>query len=93
MGLRVSADASRDAARDPRDRGVLALRELIQADRVTEHDRILVATSGHSAPDCAVEVIRIGHGDHPVLWIRLPDGRTSVYVPNRTVVRVAHPEG
>ena len=75
------------------DGGVLALRELIQAESVAPHDRILVATSGHSAPDCAVEVIRSTGGDHPVLWIRLPDGRTSVYVPNRTVVRIADPEG
>ena len=65
--------------------------ELIQPDRVSPHDRILVATSGHSGgtPDCAVEVIRVGSDGRPVLWIRLPDGRTSVYVPGRAVHRIA----
>jgi len=70
------------------------LRELTQADRVAPHDRILVATSGHSGgcPDSAVEVIDVTDAGRPVLWIRLPDGRTSVYVPGRTVVRIAHGE-
>lgn len=71
----------------------MAVRELIQVESVAPHDRILVATSGHSAPDCPVEVIRIRRGDHPVMWIRLPDGRTSIYVPSRLVFRLADTEG
>ena len=69
--------------------------EVIQADRVRSHDRILVATSGHSGalPDCPAEVLRVVGRDRPVLWIRLPDGRTSVYVPGRFVERVAPGDG
>jgi hypothetical protein len=76
-------------------RGTVRRRELIEAERVSPHDRILVATSGHSGglPDCAVEVIRVSGPGRPVLWIRLPDGRTSVYVPGRTVHRLAESEG
>jgi hypothetical protein len=74
--------------------GAVTSHELVQAERVAPHDRILVATSGHSGgiPDCAVEVTRVTGAGRPVLWIRLPDGRMSVYVPGRTVVRIAATE-
>jgi hypothetical protein len=70
--------------------GLVNAHTLIQADQVSEHDRILVPTSGHSggAPDCAVEVLEVTRGERPVLWILLPDGRTSVYVPGRLVHRI-----
>lgn len=69
--------------------------ELVQPGRLAPHDRILVATSGHSGgvPDCPVEVIRVTGGRRPVLWIRLPDGRTSAYVPGRTVFRITDTDG
>ncbi|HEY2372130.1 MAG TPA: hypothetical protein VGH82_06245 [Gaiellaceae bacterium] len=69
--------------------------EVIGAEQVSAHDRIVVATSGHSGgmPDCPVEVIRVTGAGRPVLWIRLPDGRTSVYVPGRTVYRIAETDG
>jgi hypothetical protein len=64
--------------------------ELIEADEVSAHDRILVPTSGHSggAPDSPVDVLRVVRVGRPVLWIRTLDGRTSVYVPGRLVYRI-----
>jgi len=64
--------------------------ELIQANRLAPHDRILVPTSGHagSSADCLVEVLRVVGRERPVLWIRGRDGRTSMYVPGRLVDRV-----
>jgi hypothetical protein len=70
--------------------GLMNPHELIKADQVSVHDRILVATSGHSggSPDSPVEVLRVLRKAQPVLWIRTLDGRTSVYVPGRLVHRI-----